>query len=149
MKFWTHCTLEGGFWTQKKSRHTSYSIKIQPVLNMLPNTLQEILKRQCWYANPMCTDLYGTRFNDLMNNFDKYQAFLDACGHDTHELAGAVARTKAAIQELKHVNERMTDQFKQDPFPFMNGVDGGRIKKEDAVVEEVAVSSVDNSILLH
>ena len=85
---------------------------------MLPSELEEILKTQCWYANPLGCDMYGRRFNDAMHNFDKYKAFLDACGHDTQELAGAIARTKAAIQELKCVNESMTETFKKDPFPF-------------------------------
>ena len=86
---------------------------------MLPSELEEILKKQCWYANPMgCCDVYGTRFQDIMNNFEKYKDFLDACGHDTQELAGAIAGTKAAIQELKRVNESMTETFKKDPFPF-------------------------------
>jgi hypothetical protein len=85
---------------------------------MLPSELEEILKKECWYANPMGCDVYNTRFKDVMHNFDKYKAFLDACGHDTQELAGAIAGSKAAIQELKRVNESMTETFKKDPFPF-------------------------------
>jgi hypothetical protein len=88
--------------------------------NTLPETLEDVLKNQCWYANPMSTDVYNlnTQFKDVMHNFDLYKAFLDTCGYDTQELAGAIARTKAAVQELKHVHERMDDQFNKYPFPF-------------------------------
>jgi hypothetical protein len=98
-------------------------IKATPTLDcMLPETLQELLKTQFRYVNPNGTEfsnVYDYRFKDFMRCFDKYQEFLSACGHDTRELAGAVARARAAIQELRHVNEWMDDRFRQDPFPVM------------------------------
>jgi hypothetical protein len=98
-------------------------------LFMLPEGLQEILKTQCWYANPMSELVYDRQFKDLMQKYDKYENFLSACGHDTHELAGAMARARAALQELNHVNEWMDNKFKENPFPFMTGgaADAGEI----------------------
>jgi hypothetical protein len=83
---------------------------------MLPESLQEILKAQCWKANPMsdCRDI-GCALHD----FDNYERYLRACGHDTRELAASVARTRAAIQDLKLVNEWMHERFIENPFPFM------------------------------
>ena len=96
---------------------------------MLPETLQDILNFHCHNEEPMFTNVYGTRFRDIMHSFERYEAFLKECGHDTHELAGAIARTNAAIRELKYVNEWMTDKLNQDPFAFMS--EGGSLKVED------------------
>lgn len=103
---------------------------------MLPRELEEILKKECWYANPMGCDVYNTRFKDVMHNFDKYKAFLDACGHDTQELAGAIAGSKAAILELKRVNESMTETFKKDPFPFTKAASGVVNEQAEAEYEQ-------------
>ena len=103
---------------------------------MLPRELEEILKKQCWYSNPMCCDEYGTRFKDVMSNFEKYKDFLNACGHDTQELAGAIGGTEAAMQELKRVNESMTETFKKDPFPFTKAASGVVNERAEAEYEQ-------------
>jgi hypothetical protein len=82
---------------------------------MLPVSLLQIMKTQCWNVNPMSMADPGL----ALNNFDNYQQFLSACGHDTEELVAAIARTRAAIQDLKCVNEWMHKRFNENPFPFI------------------------------
>ena len=65
--------------------------------------------------------VYDIKFKELIYKLHKYKKLMSACGHDTQELEGALARAEASIQELKHVSEWMNDQFNLNPFPFVKG----------------------------
>jgi hypothetical protein len=52
-----------------------------------------------------------------MERYTRYADFLEACGHDTRDLLGAVERLRAAAQELRHCGEYYSNQFDQTPFP--------------------------------
>ena len=84
---------------------------------MLPEKIQGILMEYSKFVN-FGQEREWCIFKSPLDQYERHSAFLDACGHDTHELAGAIERTKAAVQELKHCNEWMNEQFKKDPFPF-------------------------------
>jgi hypothetical protein len=113
------------------------------MLPPLPVEIQELLETECWHGNPMSDNLYNTRIMEVMRKFHRYKKLMSACGHDTQELAGALARTEAAIQELKHVNEWMTDRFKEDPFPFMKVAADGA-KQGERVAEYAAQQEESN-----
>ncbi len=87
----------------------------------LPAELEFLLKNECWRQNPMSECVYDIKFKEVIYKFHKYKKLMSACGHDTQELEGALARAEASIQELKYVNEWMHDQFKLNPFPFVKG----------------------------
>jgi hypothetical protein len=87
------------------------------VWNMLPEKMKEVLIEYGKSVNPahgciMCG------FKVHLDRYERYFAFLEACGHDKQELFGALTRTKAAVQDLKHVNEWITEKFKEHPFPI-------------------------------
>ena len=84
---------------------------------MLPEKMKEVLMKHANFSNPK-QDPAWFYFKAPLDHYERHCTFLDACGHDTHELEGAIARTKAAVQELKHCNEWMSEKFKKDPFPF-------------------------------
>jgi len=91
-------------------------LRVRRVWNMLPDKLKVLLTEYGKFANPdqgciMCG------FKAHLDRYERYFAFLEACGHDEQELVGALTRTKAALQDLKHVNEWITEKFKKDPFP--------------------------------
>jgi hypothetical protein len=84
---------------------------------MLPDKIKGILMEYEKFNN-FGPDREWCIFKAPLDQYERHSTFLDACGHDTHELVGAIARMRAAVQELKQVNESMNEQFKKDPFPF-------------------------------
>jgi hypothetical protein len=54
-----------------------------------------------------------------MERYTRYANFLEACGHDTRDLLGAVERLRAAAQELREAGEFCSNQFDHNPFPVM------------------------------
>ena len=105
----------------------------------LPVELQLLLKNECWRQNPMSECVYDIKFKELIYKLHKYKKLMSACGHDTQELEGALARAEASIQELKHVNEWMHDQFTLNPFPFVKGAAEG--SAEEAAQQEAEGSA--------
>jgi hypothetical protein len=85
---------------------------------MLSDKIKDILMEHARFANPGQDQCEWCGFMAYLVRCERHSTFLDACGHDTQELAGANARTEVAVQELKHVNECISEQFKKDPFPF-------------------------------
>jgi hypothetical protein len=98
----------------------------------LPVELQELIKTQCWYRNPMSDLTYDVKLQDIVGKFHLYRRAMSACGHDTKDLEDSIARLQAAIQDLRHVNEWMYGQFKQNPFPFLKGTAEGAMQVEEA-----------------
>jgi hypothetical protein len=94
----------------------------------LPVELHELIKTQCWYRNPMSEIVYDVKLKEIVGKFHLYRRAMSACGHDTKDLEDSIARLQAAIQDLRHVNECMYDQFQQNPFPFLKGMEEG-VKK--------------------
>lgn len=77
-------------------------------------------------------------FHANMEKFDEYKKILDACGHDTQDLVACMARTRAAIQELQHVNEFMTAKFNENPFPYLTSTDAQAPDKHVPTKDEFA-----------
>jgi hypothetical protein len=96
----------------------------------LPVELQELIKTQCWYRNPMSEIVYDVKLKEIVGKFHLYRRTMSACGHDTKDLEDSIARLQAAIQDLRHVNEWMYDQFQQNPFPFLKGTEEGVMEAE-------------------
>jgi hypothetical protein len=57
------------------------------------------------------------RFDPPLSAYKKHATFLDACGHDTSELAAAIGGVEAAVVALQEANARAAQRFEQDPFP--------------------------------
>ena len=57
------------------------------------------------------------RFDPPLSAYKKHATFLDACGHDTSELAAAIVGVEAAVGALREANARAAQRFEQDPFP--------------------------------
>jgi hypothetical protein len=57
------------------------------------------------------------RFDPPLSAYKKHATFLDACGHDTSELAAAIGGVEAAVGALREANARAAQRFEQDPFP--------------------------------
>ena len=57
------------------------------------------------------------RFDPPLSAYKKHATFLDACGHDTSELAAAIGGMEAAVGALREANARAAQRFEQDPFP--------------------------------
>jgi hypothetical protein len=98
----------------------------------LPVEIQELIKNQCWYRNPMSDLTYDVKLQDIVGKLHLYRRTMNACGHDTKDLEDSIARLQAAIQDLRHVNEWMYGQFKQNPFPFLKGTAEGAMQVEEA-----------------
>jgi hypothetical protein len=81
---------------------------------MIPEKLQEVLKHEGKLLNP--SYLWPSEI-PIMECYARYADFLEACGHDTRDLLGAVERLLAAAQELRHCGEYYSNQFDQTPFP--------------------------------
>ena len=81
---------------------------------MIPEKLQEVLKHEGKLLNP--NYLWPSEI-PIMERYARYADFLEACGHDTRDLLGAVERLRAAAQELRHCGEYYSNQFDQTPFP--------------------------------
>jgi hypothetical protein len=84
---------------------------------MLPEKMKEVLMKHVNFSNPK-RDPAWFYFKAPLDHYERHCTFLDACGHDTHELAAAIERTRAAVQDLMHVNDWMSEKFEKDPFPF-------------------------------
>jgi hypothetical protein len=93
---------------------------------MIPEKLQEVLKEEGKLLDPlyMYREFNGEpKVPELdwseirMVRYTRYANFLEACGHDTRDLLGAVERLRAAAQELRHCSEYCSNQFDQTPFP--------------------------------
>jgi hypothetical protein len=99
---------------------------------MLPDKIKGILMEQAKFTNPG-QDCEWRGFMTYLDWYERHSTFLDGCWHDTHELAGAIARTKAAVQELKHCNDWMSEKFKKDPFPFTKA-ETSEVKPEEGAI---------------
>ena len=92
-------------------------LRVRRVWNMLPEKMKEVLMKHANFSNPK-QDPAWFYFKAPLDHYERHCTFLDACGHDTHELAAAIERTRAAAQDLRHVNNWMSEKFEMDPFPF-------------------------------
>ena len=78
--------------------------------------LKLLLTNYAGVVNP--TDQkYGGNFDTPLSAYKKHATFLDACGHDTSELTGAIGGVEAAVVALHEANARAAQRFEQDPFP--------------------------------
>jgi hypothetical protein len=88
--------------------------------SMLPDKMKAILLHQARIANPL-QDWERDGLSEQLHRYERYSSFLDACGHNTQELAGAIAGVKMAIEELRRAQEAAVLNFDRCPFPFANG----------------------------
>ena len=79
----------------------------------------EILKHYAKVADPDCE----SPCEEGEQKYHRLDAFkikvMDACGHDTADMCGAIERARAAIQDLHHTSELFTKQFDENPSPFV------------------------------
>ena len=83
---------------------------------MLNPKLKLLLTDYAGGVNP-ADQHYGGRFDPPLSAYKKHATFLDACGHDTSELAAAIGGVEAAVGALREANARAAQRFEQDPFP--------------------------------
>ena len=143
-----HCHLASGAWNFgpsvpergvlgfKKKHETTVNKKIhflfinngQPQSpSMLPEKMKAILLHQARIANPL-QDWERDGFSEQLHRYERYSSFLDACGHNTRELAGAIAGVKAAVEELRRAQGVAVQNFDRSPFPFADGATEIRLK---------------------
>jgi hypothetical protein len=82
--------------------------------------LKLLLTNYAGVVNP-ADQHYGGRFDPPLSAYKKHATFLDACGHDTSELAAAIGGVEAAVVALQEANARAAQRFEQDPFPANAG----------------------------
>ena len=78
--------------------------------------LKLLLTNYAGVVNP-ADQHYGGKFDPPLAAYRKHATFLDACGHDTSELAAAIGGVEAAVVALQEANARAAQRFEQDPFP--------------------------------
>lgn len=79
--------------------------------------MKTVLMYQAQLAYPVQT-WERDGFKEQLNRYERYSSFLDACGHDTKDLAGAMAGVNTAVEELRRVCALAGQRFDQEPFPF-------------------------------
>ena len=72
---------------------------------------------------------------------------LDACGHDTADLCGAIELEQAAIQDLLHTSELFTKQFDENPFPFVTAA-ADEAKRVQYEIKNYLLGSTKKIVLL-
>ncbi len=111
--------------------HTRFGIKSTGMSDTTPKSewvgpavlnpkLKLLLTNYAGVVNP-ADQHYGGRFDPPLSAYKKHATFLDACGHDTSELAAAIGGVEAAVVALQEANARAAQRFEQDPFPANAG----------------------------